>query len=80
MIIDLWFYSVQNNFETMLCKFIMTKVRPEMESLRKFGIKTLKLAILVYLMMIKIVTALLGEGGGYSKDNRPMIDFSSKLV
>ena len=48
----------------MLYRFLMVKISPEMESLRKTGSKTVLLTILVSLMMIETTADLPDEGGG----------------
>ena len=58
----------------------MSKVLPEMGSLRKTGPKTVLLTILVSLMVIEVSTDLPYEGGIYYKDDRSMIIFSLNCV
>ena len=73
---DLLLSSVQNVLKTMICWFLMAKLRPEIESLRKTCSKTALLIILVSLMMIDTTTAFTDEGGMYNKDDIPVMVFS----
>ena len=57
-IIDLLLSSVKNALETMICLFLMEKVTPEMEFLRKNDSKTLFLTILMCLIIIDTTKAL----------------------
>ena len=59
---DLSLSSVQNVFEMMICRFLMEKVRPKMESFRKTGSKTVFLTVLVSLIITETTTAFLYEG------------------
>ena len=61
-ITDLLFSSFKDMFETMIYKFIMEKVIPAIEYLRKTCPKAVLLTILVSLMIIETTTDLPDEG------------------
>ena len=70
----------QNPFKMMLFRFLMSKLSLEMESIRKIGPKKVLFIILVSLLIIETTTGLPDEGGIYSKDDIPVIVFSSKYI
>ena len=63
-------------FETMLCRFLMSKLTPELEYLQKTASNRVLWKILVYLMMIDTTTDLTDEGGVQNKNGRSVIVFS----